>query len=264
MDLRKIGIKPYVAAALPPQISPPVTSLPLPEVARVPTQVSDVSSDQGESAGTQSISRIPTPRVLSVPPIQTTTGRADQPALGNIGLDSRVPIDDRIAADSDFQQSTSIGPLESTAPTIPTALGPQGFKARLDAFDAMIMAEAGINQQQLDAARNHVATIMVELKENPEYDGMLIDRDVHNIMLYVRASASFTKSEFVLVNEKKTKAAVKKSNSKINTTFDLSLLTGIAMEPTTKIEKAASRGVDAFADLNVDDIVAQMQNGRKK
>lgn len=178
--------------------------------------------------------------------------------VAGVDLDSSVNLDITI-------DSTAVAVVEPVTQVdseeIKATSSPDSFKQRLDAFDAMIMANAGITQLTLDMARGQVAAIMTELKEFPEYDGFVVARDVHNLLVYVRASASYTKNNFVVAAEKKTKAAAKKASS---AQFDLSSLSEpIVPNAPKQIAKAAMNGLDAFASLNVDSIASQMTRSKK-
>jgi len=81
-------------------------------------------------------------------------------------------------------------------PTLPVAVDnasnspvshtPESLKSRLDSLDAIISSELGISTLTLDAIRAHVMEIMVTLKGQPELDSILIDRDVHNVLAFIR------------------------------------------------------------------------------
>jgi hypothetical protein len=146
-------------------------------------------------------------------------------------------------------------PVEST---------PEGMRAKLDRLDKMIIANSGVDQTSVDTARNYVQEIMVELKTHPEYKGVLAANDVHNIMTFVRSSLTLTQKTFQSTAEKRTKAATKKAGT---AKFDFSGLGDASLEApkptvskqTAQLQKTASAGLDAFANLNVDSIVAKMR-----
>lgn len=84
---------------------------------------------------------------------------------------------------------------------------PLSFKDRLDELDRLIQLDTGITAFTIDTVRSHVKQIMVDLKEQPELDSILIDRDVHNILLFIRT----VKEKAVIVREDTKEKKVKKS-----------------------------------------------------
>ncbi len=88
-------------------------------------------------------------------------------------------------------------PSASVPATTEAAKGPAGFKTLLDSFDKLVGESLSISALDLDNARNYVASVMTELKTNPEMQSFVIDRDVHNIMKYVQASANIAGMNFV-------------------------------------------------------------------
>ena len=60
------------------------------------------------------------------------------------------------------------------------------FKDKMEALDALISADNGINTFTIDDIRRYVKDIMVTLHREPELDAILIDRDVHNILRFIR------------------------------------------------------------------------------
>ena len=95
---------------------------------------------------------------------------------------------------------------------------PMDFKELLDSFDAAMVRDKGITDFNLDLSRAYVKRIMVDLKENPEFDGLMIDRDVHNIMTFIRAVHERAR---IGVVEKKEKAATKTKKVPASKRFNL-------------------------------------------
>lgn len=86
---------------------------------------------------------------------------------------------------------------------------PKDFQEILDRFDSIMSREAvGDLDVNLPKLRDYVKKIMTELKENPEYDNLIIDRDVHNIFKFLRR----IKSEAQQIQS--TKAAKAETRSK--------------------------------------------------
>lgn len=164
----------------------------------------------------------------------------------------------------------------SVEPAVPTVIEPEdevviesspaGMRAKLDRLDKMIIANSGVDQASIDTARNYVQDIMVELKTHQEYAGVLVANDVHNIMTFVRESLNLTQKTFQTTAEKRTKSAAKKAGT---TKFDFSGVGDASLEApkvpapvskqTAQLQKAAAAGLDAFANLNVDSILAKMR-----
>lgn len=90
---------------------------------------------------------------------------------------------------------------------------PKDFQEVLNRFDDMMQRDHGILQIDLVRCRDFVKKIMIDLKENPEYDGLIIDRDVHNIIKFQRMLKSQAEEAVVVKTEKaakrETKAKVK-------------------------------------------------------
>lgn len=86
---------------------------------------------------------------------------------------------------------------------------PENFQEMLDKFDKLMIRDQGVNDLNVGHFRDYVKRIFVELKENPEYDGLIIDRDVHNVIKFMRAVKGQAQE---LAVEKKTKAAKTQAN----------------------------------------------------
>lgn len=93
---------------------------------------------------------------------------------------------------------------------------PKDFKETLDRFDMIMQRDQGDIDFDLPHMRNYVMRIMVDLKENPEYDGLIIDRDVHNIIAFMRRLKG---QAITIANEKTTKAQAKASKPKVGARF---------------------------------------------
>lgn len=131
----------------------------------------------------------------------------------------------------------------------------------LDDFDAMIAASnGGISELQIDGARKYVSEIMMELKQNPDYDSILIDRDVHNVMLFVRASRQYATASFVTQKKKSAERAEKKAAKTGGLSFDMSILTGAEK---AKSDLLAS-DLASFASLDTSAIQPLLTRGGKK
>lgn len=87
---------------------------------------------------------------------------------------------------------------------------PVDFKELLDRFDTLLKRDTGINDFNIDMIRAYVKRIMMDLREHPEYDGLVIDRDVRNVIAFIRS----TKEKAIeAASEKKEKSEKKKANA---------------------------------------------------
>ena len=137
-----------------------------------------------------------------------------------------------------------------------------GFKQMLDDFDSLIAAaDGGIGQLQIDTARKYVSEIMMELKKNPDYDAILIDRDVHNVMLFVRASRENAVADFVTQKKKAAERADKKAAKMGTMQFDMSILSGDA--PASNKAALAAAAIAEFATLDTSNIPAITSRSKK-
>lgn len=83
------------------------------------------------------------------------------------------------------------------------------FQERLNHLDTLIQADLKISAFSFDLVKSHVRQIMIDLKEQPELDSCLIDRDVHNILRFIR-SVKDTALETHVVKKTKKEAKAKK------------------------------------------------------
>lgn len=61
-----------------------------------------------------------------------------------------------------------------------------GIRAMLDYIDARIGDDQTVNQFDLAAVRDSVRAIMTTLRAHPEYSGILLDKDIGNIVNFAR------------------------------------------------------------------------------
>ncbi len=114
----------------------------------------------------------------------------------------------------------------ATPEAIAEAEGPMDFQSRLDEVDRLISLDHKIGVMTVDAVRAHVKVIMIELKENPELESCLIDRDVHNVLAFIRTVKDNAVVERVVSkekSEKRAKAKASKGSAAFNF-FDSNLL----------------------------------------
>lgn len=134
--------------------------------------------------------------------------------------------------------------------------GPEGFQFHLDRLDALIQRDGGITALTQDSIKGKIKDIFTELNQFPEYDGLIIDRDVHNIMRFMQHSLSAVQ----VATEKKvatrTKKAEEKAKPKFN--FDLSGMDGMLIGAT-----AAPKTIESLGTLDVDAIETKFRRGGK-
>lgn len=87
---------------------------------------------------------------------------------------------------------------------------PEKFEDVLKKFDELMIRDQGVNDLNVGHLRDYVKRIFVDLKENPEYDGLIVDRDVHNVIKFMRAVKGQAQE---LAVDKKAKAAKKEASS---------------------------------------------------
>lgn len=86
---------------------------------------------------------------------------------------------------------------------------PEKFEDVLKRFDELMIRDQGVNDLNVGHMRDYVKRIFVELQENPEYDGLIVDKDVHNVIRWMRSVKGQAQE---LAVEKKTKAAKTEAN----------------------------------------------------
>lgn len=122
--------------------------------------------------------------------------------------------------------------------------GPAGFQAKLDELDVLCRHEAGITEFTHDAVKKRVSELMIELKANPEMENLVIDRDVHNIMLYVQSASRMANKQFeqtAVTRAKRENNSNKKSIAKANMSDAFDQMFG---------------SLEALAELNTDGMPA--------
>jgi len=155
---------------------------------------------------------------------QTASDSRAAEAVDNDGTVTSVEVDEKPAA---VATSTGTGLITSPTNRILAAAAaakkaepqanydhlfdtiPENFQEMLDKFDKLMIRDQGVNDLNVGHFRDYVKRIFVELKENPEYDGLIIDRDVHNVIKFMRAVKGQAQE---LAVEKKTKAAKTQAN----------------------------------------------------
>lgn len=134
-----------------------------------------------------------------------------------------VPNESPVRAESPVSKSVSDSPVPVRGTAIAIAppslsgadstYGPADFQMTLANLDTLIGEQTGISQLQIDMARKYISEIMITLKTHPEFEGILVDKDVHNVMLFVQSSMNMATAGFIEKKEKKATTAAKKQNA---------------------------------------------------
>lgn len=93
---------------------------------------------------------------------------------------------------------------------------PKDFRELLDSFDKFFAGDTGISEFNLAPARDFVERIFIDLRTDPSLDGLMLDKDVANVIEWV----SKVKGEALAAGvEKKEKAAKKAAQPKAKNRF---------------------------------------------
>lgn len=128
---------------------------------------------------------------------------------------------------------------------------PEKFEDVLTRFDELLTRDQGVNDLNIGHLRDYVKRIFNDLTTNPEYDGLVIDRDVHNVIKWIRAVKTQATE---LAVDKKTKAAKAEVNkTKKNRFAAISGNLDIGGKMPTSIQDMSSIG-DLDLDLGLGDL----------
>lgn len=120
---------------------------------------------------------------------------------------------------------------------------PTDIKELTTRFDEMMCRDNGIDMLNLGLARAYVKKIMVMLKENPEFDNLIIDKDVHNIMAFVRKTRETAVDTINVKSAKAEKSAATKA-SKRNRFGSIEAIDFGGSKPMTTLDLEALRDVE--------------------
>lgn len=92
---------------------------------------------------------------------------------------------------------------------------PESVRELCDRLDAMIGDKAAPDLQgpSLIEIRNYVQTLMITLKSRPEFDSVIIDKDVRNVMKFIRATRQEALELRDIKTVKKATRSVKKEST---------------------------------------------------
>lgn len=188
------------------------------------------------------------PTSAAVAPSPQTEQPAGVAAVGLGALLARKRAEAQRGNESN--QALAILPTSGTAeqtPSVPVvaARSEADFAAKMQRLDLTIGEIESISQLEIDHVRNLVVEIMLDLKQFPEFDGMVRAKDTRNLMKFIQATSSQVNNQFAKVAEKR---EVKKAKSG-GLTVNLDAMAGFLPPP-----KTVTVSLDAFADMNFDDV----------
>jgi hypothetical protein len=99
---------------------------------------------------------------------------------------------------------------------------PTDFQEVLNRFDTIMQRDHGTIDINLPRIRDYVMRIMEDLRENPEYEGMLLDRDVRNVIGFIRRT-SVQAANVVVEKQVKSAKKVSKAAKSGSNRFDMDL-----------------------------------------
>jgi len=157
-------------------------------------------------------------------PVQSSVMKAPSPSALVQSTQSPLKLEELPAAPQSvesLQRSLSVQSAQSRGELVETATKEERigqFKDLLDNFDSLINSEFGIHPITQDKIRGFVKEVMKTLQTEPELDAILIDRDVHNILHYIRSTKDQAVASRAVTKEKKAVRAKKAGRFK---DFDL-------------------------------------------
>lgn len=190
-----------------------------------PTLANSAETQSAKPASEQeSVSESPSPIPTGTPPTTVPAGAAPTPVTSPSVVGAALSPMERLKA------ATRLGAAETKAKEIIDSVPPkpeitlevlaqsdgnitdgfetQRFQRDLDLLDALLVRDKyTIDDFNIDDIRKMISGVMKDLKSNPTmYDGLVLDRDVHNIMAFCFA----TQQRAIEANVKKGATAEKK------------------------------------------------------
>lgn len=142
-------------------------------------------SQQGDSTENQGPTGNRAQPASSIPSAQGTGGILAKMAAKNLIPTASVEATKKASVESKAIAVVASAPSSKGHEEVDES-APLDMKSRLDELDRLIQRDNGISAFTFDAIRSHVKTIMIQMKEEPELDALLIDRDVRNILRFIR------------------------------------------------------------------------------
>lgn len=156
----------------------------------------------------------------------------------------------------------SLVPID-TLTGVTDSFGPADFQVLLRNLDQLVGEQTGIGQLQLDIVRKYVSEIMVTLKENPEFEPILVDKDVHNVMVFVQSSMNLATADFVQKKQKKDTSAAKKA-AKTGGNMTFSMIAFESEGPKGGMDFGAAFAGNAIdlGSMNLDEVQPKNRGGK--
>lgn len=136
----------------------------------------------------------------ATPPSSAGNGSVDEsksrPAVGEPAVAARTPEEPK--------QLQDLAALNTSA-----KLGADGFRKLLDDLDAQMKEQ--LTDLSLGLARNMVKRTMIELREFPEYAGIVKDGDVRNIFIFLRSTVAAAKEDAATLKDKSARREAKRA-----------------------------------------------------
>jgi hypothetical protein len=155
------------------------------------------TTDSGRAGVRPSLPSVESKAALSSEELSATEINVDSPAeirsvkdLASLNSDS---IEEKL-------KPSSIAEKQIDAVMKETLLsGPEDIRATMDEVDSLMASDVGISTIALGVIRNKIESVMISLRDNPEWDSILLDNDVRNMVRFLRS----IKGEAQLVLEEK-------------------------------------------------------------
>lgn len=163
-------------------------------------------------------------KVESTEPAESKVFKAPSPTALVQSTQAPLKVEEPPAAPQtmeSLQRSLSVQSAQSRGELVETSTKAERieqFKTILDNFDHLINSEFGIHPITQEKIRGFVKEVMRTLQVEPELDAILIDRDVHNILHYIRSTKDQAVASRAVAKEKKIVKAKKAGRFK---DFDL-------------------------------------------
>lgn len=199
--LKLLTTKPVVASA-------PTTAKPAdkPDSSRLAMGLKTLM-EQGKSTSANPLLSLNAPPPPPEPASLTTNGIAAESVheLANVNTDLLVPNDGRPSPNIAVKAANRTQALALTTG--------EEVRALCDRVDELIESNDQLAGPPLFELRNHVQRLMVTLKERPEFDGIVLDKDIRNVMKFIRATREEALQLREIKTEKKSVRAVKKEST---------------------------------------------------
>lgn len=127
----------------------------------------------------------------------------------------------------------------------------QPFNELLERLDSLFDQDLQLDDFNVQPARDIVEVIMKQLKEDPNLDGMMIDKDAANIISFVRKVKGVALNAATEKKEKAVKTASNKDKKSI-ARFDTDSLEGLNFAVPVKKSLSAPSSLADVANIDID------------